>query len=211
MRTDSVLASIFVLLSLCETGCTLGQGSGEVTSDLLRVDQCWDGTYDMRPDFFAGAPYRKSFHIRIQRGADHEEASDGIAILVDDVDYVRANLGLPLEVGLAAGVTPTGVPLEPDPDPPRVHIASYFHNTCRDQESTLHAVRGTITFEHMFNGDPNETKAAQRQSSAVFDVVVADPRKQPPGGGTIDAHSLSRLTGWFQFYFERGQPAQPFP
>ena len=99
----------------------------------------------------------------------------------------------------------------PNPDPPRVHLASYFHNTCREQISTLHAVRGVIVFEHLFNGDRNEPNAEQRLSSAVFDVVVADPRRQPPGGGPIHEDSLSRLTGWFQFYFERGQPGQPFP
>jgi len=90
-------------------------------------------------------------------------------------------------------------------------LASYFHNTCREQISTLHAVRGVIVFEHLFNGDRNEPNAEQRLSSAVFDVVVADPRRQPPGGGPIHEDSLSRLTGWFQFYFERGQPGQPFP
>ena len=182
-----------------------------MVSERLRVEQCWDSAYDMRPDFFAGATYRDSYQIRIQRGGDRAEVSDGVAILIDDVGYVRSNLGLPLEVGLSPGVTPPGVPLVPNPDPPRVHLASYFHNTCREQISTLHAVRGVIVFEHLFNGDRNEPNAEQRLSSAVFDVVVADPRRQPPGGGPIHEDSLSRLTGWFQFYFERGQPGQPFP
>jgi len=165
----------------------------------------------MKPDFFAGVPYRDSFHIRIQRGSDKSEMSDGIAILVDDIGYVRENLGLPLEVGLSPGVTPPGVPVVSNPDPARVHFASYFHNTCRDHVSTLHAIRGVIAFEHMFNGDPNETNAAERQTTAVFDVMVGDPRKQPPGGGPMDEKHLSRITGWFQFFFERGQPGQPFP
>jgi hypothetical protein len=90
-------------------------------------------------------------------------------------------------------------------------MALYLHNTCREQLSTLYAVRGVITFERLFNGDPNETNADERLTSAVFDVMVVDPRKQPPGGGPIDQEQLSRVTGWFQFYFERGQPGQPFP
>jgi hypothetical protein len=200
-----------VALAACTAGCALGEGSGQVVSDRLRLDSCWDGPYDMQPDFFAGVPYRDSFQIRIQRGGDQVEMSDGLAILVDDVNYVRSALGVPLEVGLSPEVSPPGVPVLPDPNPPQVHMALYLHNTCREHVSTLHAVRGVITFEHLFNGDPNETNAGERLSSAVFDVMVVDPRKQPAGGGPIAEGELSRLTGWFQFYFERGQPSQPFP
>lgn len=206
------LAAWLAAFATCaSSGCALGEGSGEVVSDRLRVDSCWDGPYDMQPDFFAGAPYRDSFQIRIQRGADLQEMSDGLSILVDDVHYVRGVLGVPLQVGLSPGVSPPGVPVQPDPNPPPVHMALYLHNTCREQLSTLYAVRGVITFERLFNGDPNETNADERLTSAVFDVMVVDPRKQPPGGGPIDQEQLSRVTGWFQFYFERGQPGQPFP
>lgn len=194
------------------SGCALGEGSGEVKSDRLRIDQCWEGPYDMQPDFFSGVPYRESFQIRIQRGGDLQEMSDGLSILVKDVHVIRNSmLGVPLEVGLPPEVTPPGVPVQPDPDPPMVHMALYLHNTCHEQLSTLYAVRGVITFEELFNGDPNETKADERLSSGVFDVMVVDPRKQPPGGGPISEEHLSRVTGWFGFYFERGQPGQPFP
>jgi hypothetical protein len=199
------------------SGCALGEGSGEVVSDRLRVDSCWDGAYDLNPDFFAGVPYRNSFQIRVQRGGDLQEMSDGLSILVDDVHWVRGDdgrpslLGVPLEVGLPPEVTPPGVPVQSDADPPLVHMALYLHNTCHEQLSTLYAVRGVITFERLFNGDPNESNADERLSSGVFDVVVVDPRKQPPGGGPIAEEHLSRVTGWFRFYFERGQPGQPFP
>jgi hypothetical protein len=192
--------------------CSLGKGSGEVHSDKLLLANCWDGPYDLGPDFFAGVPYRRTFQIRVQRGGDIQEVSDGVSILVDDVDEVRnGKLGVPLEVGLAPGVTPPGKPIEPTASPPLVHMAIYLHNTCHEQNSALYAVRGVITFEKLFAGDPNETSPEQRLSSAVFDVMVGDPRDEPPGGGGIPEEKLSRVTGWFHFYFQRGQPGQPFP
>jgi len=210
-------AWLAALVASAGSGCALGEGSGEVVSDRLRVDSCWDGTYDLNPDFFAGVPYRDAFQIRIQRGGDLQEMSDGLSILIDDVHWVRGDdgrpslLGVPLEVGLPPEVTPPGVPVQSDADPPLVHMALYLHNTCHEQLSTLYAVRGVITFERLFNGDPNESNADERLSSGVFDVVVVDPRKQPPGGGPIAEEHLSHVTGWFRFYFERGQPGQPFP
>ncbi len=206
-----------VMATALGSGCGLGEGAGEVLSKDLQVDSCWTGAYDMGPDFFSGAPYRNGFQIRIQRGDDLAEASDGLSILVDDVAKIRgdngkpSSLGVPLEVGLPPEVTPPGVPVEPDTDPPAVHMALYLHRTCHHYISTLYAVRGVIVFDHLFNGDPNETNADARLSSGVFDVMVVDPRKQPPGGGPIKEEHLSRVTGWFRFYFERGQPAQPFP
>lgn len=214
IRVGALLA---VLAATSGAGCGLGGGAGEVRSDRLRIDACWDGPYDMEPDFFGGLPFRNTFQMRIQRGPDLQEMSDGLSILVDDVRAIRGDdggggmLGVPLEVGLPPEVTPPGVPVQPDPDPPIVHIALYLHNTCHLHPSTLYAVRGVITFDALFNGDPNETNADERLSSGVFDVMVVDPRKQPPGGGPIAEEHLSRVTGWFRFYFERGQPAQPFP
>lgn len=200
------------LMALIPCGCSLGKGAGEVRSDRLRLENCWDGPYDMGPDFFAGVPYRSSFQIRVQRGGDIEEVSDGVSMLVDDVQAIRRDkLGPPLEVGLAPGVTPPGIPIKPNSSPPMVHMTLYLHNTCHGQNSALYAVHGAVTFQKLFNGDPNETDADERLSSAVFDVMVGDPRDQPPEGGEIPDDKLSRVTGWFRFYFQRGQPGQPFP
>jgi hypothetical protein len=192
--------------------CSLGKGTGEVHSDRLRLGTCWDGSYELQPDFFAGVPYHNSFQIRLQRGGDIQEFSDGVSILVDDVKVIRnSNLGMPLEVGLAPEVRPPGRPITPTESPPMVHLAIYLHNTCHETNSALYAVKGVITFEKLFDGDPNETSAEERLSAAVFDVFVGDPRDEPPEGGEIPEEKLSRVTGWFRFYFQRGQPGQPFP
>jgi len=77
--------------------------------------------------------------------------------------------------------------------------------------SSLPIGNSTITFQHLFNGNPNETDAAERLTQGSFDVVLADPRNICPGGVGPPAACQGHLTGSFNFYFERGRPAQPFP
>ena len=215
--TGSVASAAAVVGAFAAFGCSIGQGAGEVQSDRLRMENCWDGPYNMAPDFFAGVPYRSSFQVRVQRGGDIEEISDGVSILIHDVHEIRGDdgrpslLNIPLDVGLPPGVTPPGVPIVPSSSPPKVSMTLYSHSTCHQTNSALYAVKGVVSFESLFNGDPNETNAEQRLTSAVFDVVVGNPSDQPPEGGPIPQDRLSRVTGWFKFYFERGQPGQPFP
>lgn len=219
MRSGARLTTMLVAILAAGTcsACGVGTGAGEVKSDRLRLADCWDGPFDLGPDFFAGIPYRESFQIRVQRGGEIEEVSDGVSILVNDVHAIRGDggqpslLGIPLEVGLPPEVTPPGVPITATDSPPQVSMAMYLHNTCFQTNSALYAVGGVITFESLFNGDRNETNAEQKLTSAVFDVEMADPRDQPAQGGQVPDELKSRVTGWFRFYFERGQPAQPFP
>ena len=42
--------------------------------------------------------------------------------------------------------------------------------------------------------------------------MVGDPRDATQGAdGTYTLPDQSRVTGYFRFFFQRGQPAQPFP
>src|SRR5262249_16733452 len=105
---------------------------------------------------------------------------------------------------------PPGFPIVADPDPALVHLTLYLHRSCHAQNSALYSVAGTMTFRALFNGDPNETNAAEKLTEAEFtDIVVGDPRDRVAGGETIQ--TLSHIRGNFKFYFQRGQPAQPFP
>jgi hypothetical protein len=70
--------------------------------------------------------------------------------------------------------------------------------------------QSTITFHSLFDGDPNEANAHERLTDAAFDFYFADPRERCPEGGP-PPRCRGHLTGWFNFYFERGRPAQPFP
>jgi hypothetical protein len=69
----------------------------------------------------------------------------------------------------------------------------------------------TIVFSSLFDGNAAETNAQQRLTDATFDLYFADPRETCPGGLGPPPRCRGHLQGFFRFYFERGQPAQPFP
>jgi hypothetical protein len=204
------------LASLVSMGCSLGQGEGEVKSNALVAKDCWFDAYDLRPDFFAAVPYRETLQLRVQRGTDLQEVSDGLAVFVEDVERIRKDLlDVPLDVTLSPGVLPPGAtfPSPPPEDQPAMHMALYLQRSCHNQNIILYAVGGTITFRSLFSGDPNEAEAAEKYTDAEFDVWMGDPRDAPVGAkaNEIPKDLQSRVTGFFRFYFERGQPGQPFP
>lgn len=86
-----------------------------------------------------------------------------------------------------------------------------------NQTVTVPTGTSTITFQHVFDaslaggGDPGSLTAEQRLIQATFDVTLADPRDMCPGALGPPAPCRGHLTGSFQFYFERGKPAQAFP
>jgi hypothetical protein len=213
LRTAASIATLSATAALAASCVSVGEGEGFIESERLNAPECWDSSYDLAPDFFAAEPFRDSIQIRVQRGSDLKEVSDGVTILVTSIEGVRARLGEPLEVGLPQGVSPPGVPVGCDgaPCPQRlVNLALYLHQSCHNQNMVLYATEGTITFEELFSGDPNEDDAAEKLTVARFDVLVGDPRVL--ANPDIDPATVqSRLTGYFRFFFQRGQPAQPFP
>jgi hypothetical protein len=197
-------------------GCTTGVGSGEVTSERLYIKNCCNGPFDLQPDFFASDPFDDTQTIRIQRGDRYAEVSDGISILVNGVEAIRGDdggpgqLGQDLSVGLPVGVSPPGVPIVFNPDPPPVNIALFLNDSCHAQNVTIYAIEGTISFTSLFSGDVNEKNADARLTEGSFDALFADPRELTPNDPP-DPKLVSRVTGNFRFFFQRGQPAQPFP
>ena len=189
-------------------GCTVGQGEGWVKSDLLYAADCWDGAFDLGPDFFAAVPFRDTVQFRVQRGSDLAEVSDGVSLLVNDVTPIReAQLGQRIPVGLPPRIYSAA----PTEKPPPVSLALFLQFSCHNQNTVLYATSGSIVFDELFNGDPNETSAAEKLTVARFDVEVADPRDADPASGDFPPGAVSRLRGYFRFFFERGQPGQPFP
>ena len=228
-RQQFLSTSMAALLLAGATGCSLGQGTGEVKSDSLYAADCWlNEPYNLQPDFFAGIPYRNTLQIRVQRGNDLQEVSDGLAILIDDVELIRTELlGQDLCVTLPIGVeTPGGEPVSSATDPLDpvlnavcgdrflIHASLYLQSSCHNQNSVLYAVAGTMNFEALFSNDPQEQDAAEKFTKVgSFTLQMGDPRDAPAGGKATDipADKLSTVTGNFNFYFERGQPGQPFP
>jgi hypothetical protein len=191
------------------TGCTVGDGTGEVKADRLFLQGCWNGSFDLQPDFFAANPYRgESLQIRVQRGDNNQEASDGLTVLVNDIAAVKAQLGMPIPVGVPAGVAPPGQPVSGEPGP-LVSLSLYLHQTCHEQNSATYSVSGDITFKSIFSGDPNEEDSDARLTDASFNVQFADPRDLVTAEDPAEVTS-SDVTGKFKFFFQRGQPAQPF-
>lgn len=199
-------------LLLLASGCALGQGEGQIESDNLVVPTCWSGAYQMNPDFFAAVPYRDEMQIRVQRGSDLVEVSDGLALLINDVPAVRnAKLGEPLQVGLAPQLKNEIAPNLPVEEPDPVSLALYLQFSCHNQNVVLYGIGGSIVFNELFSGDPNESVGAEKLTDATLDVVVADPRDAAAGTLDIPEEKTSRLQGFFRFHFQRGQPSQPFP
>jgi hypothetical protein len=194
------------------TACSQGVGEGSVKSDTLYVRNCWNGPFDLGPTFFGANPFSSDvIAIRVQRGDDNQEVSDGLTVMVNDVQNIRdSELGHTLDVGLPPGVTPPGIPLQANPNPPAVSLTLYLQNTCHLQNGTIYSTQGKITFQHLFSGNLNETNSDDRLTDASFDATFADPRDMA-SDHTFSIDVTSHVTGWFKFYFQRGQPAQPFP
>jgi hypothetical protein len=202
-----------VVTLLGAVGCTVGDGYGDVKTSEgghLYVSGCWNGPFDLKPDFFAANPYRnEALFIRVQRGDNNEEASDGLIVTVSDLDAVKeavkAKQAIP--VGLPNGVAPPGQPLTGKP-PALISLSLYLHQTCHEQNSAVYSVGGDITFKSIFSGDPNEEDSDARLTDASFNVTFADPRDLVDA--TDAAAVSSEIQGNFHFFFQRGQPAQPF-
>ncbi len=196
-----------LLLSL---GCTVGEGEGFVKSDRLFVEDCWSGAFDLGPDFFGANSFRgDALLLRVQRGDNIEELSDGLTVVINDLPTQRARVGQSIAVGLPPGVSPPGVPIVFDEDPPPVSLALYLHDSCHAQNGTVYSTDGSITFASIWSGDPNEEESDERLTEATFDATFADPRLLV-GESAGDESVQSRVTGYFRFFFQRGQPAQPF-
>ena len=248
-------------------GCTVGSGTGSVSGDLFVTD-CWAGSYNLNPDFFAATPNPNddTLFIRIQRGSDYLNFSDGVSILVTHVSEVanaiKSSGPQQLAISLPPAVVPPGVPITPTANPATVQFALYMQGSCRPETPGLYAMdtvttngatassspdagaaaslcnaetltiagqcgvtpvpvvpTGTswISFSHLFDaslaegGDPGSLSADQRNIQATFDVLLADPRDECSGGLGPPPPCRGHLTGSFQFYFERGKPAQAFP
>lgn len=235
--TAKVLPKYAALLSAVGalTGCTIvGEGEGQVRSDRLYAIDCWDDAFELRPDFFAAVPFDDTMTIRIQRGNDLQEFSDGLVLTIDGVSDIRPRectlnaacasgvcgadgmcqaqdqRGQAVRVGLPPQLAMELAPEQPV-EPAPVSLSLFLNFSCRNTNTTLYAVDGTIVFDELFSNDPNESDGSEKLTEATFDVTIADPRDAPAGTLDIPPERTSHLSGDFSFVFQRGQPGQPFP
>ncbi|MDX2054946.1 MAG: hypothetical protein SFV15_21265 [Polyangiaceae bacterium] len=199
-----------VVVAALAIGCTTGQGEGEVHSDQLLMTGCWNGPFDLEPTFFSAQGFdEKSLMIRVQRGDDIAEFSDGLQLVVYDLPRARAALGQDLPVGLPNGVTPPGAARMLG-ETPLVSLALSLHSSCRGSNGAVYSISGSVQFTKLFSGDPNEKDADERLTAGSFVADFADPRELVADPESAGAR-ISSVRGRFEFFFQRGQPAQPFP
>ena len=220
LRDQCVVRGLIFCITVAGTlasACTQGAGEGYVQSvpgTNLYVRDCWNGAFSLEPTFFGANPFsQNAMAIRVQRGDDNQEVSDGLSVMINDVQTLRQpdHLNQPQQVGLPAGVSPPGMPLMLKTDPPSISLTLYLHDSCHIQNGAVYSIGGTITFTNLFSGNPNETNSDNRLTDAYFDdIQFADPRDMSTDYKFSDAVT-SHVKGAFKFYFQRGQPAQPFP
>jgi hypothetical protein len=186
--------------------CSVGEGTGAATGHVVFPECRLDNpNYDLRPDFFVADfvddPRNvtdtrwRMLDLRMQRGSYGEGSSDGIAMIVRDVDAIaRTQIDVPLVVGpgqavemtLFLGQTcPSGLPR-----------GDFF-----TVPAILEAARGTIVFHAIYapDVDPN----ASRLAADFTDVHFEDAESPTTRFGV--------LSGNFSFFYQRGRPAQHFP
>lgn len=197
--------------------CSLGSGTGSC-SGTLNLPDCWQGPYDLHPDFFAAVPSSNgSMQIRIQHGDDNETFSDGLLILIDDGGEVRGDptssgasrpslLGKSLVVTLPAGVTPPGVPITPRPTPSIVHATLYLDATCRTQNDALYAIDScTNTSATLTCPAPSATPPGDAGGEAGMDGSA------PAEAGASEAGAEAGSTGDAASPGERGEAGTSSP
>jgi hypothetical protein len=70
--------------------------------------------------------------------------------------------------------------------------------------------KSLISFGALYNGQ-FDASASDRRIQGCFDVYLADPREGSPTGVGPPPPCRGHLRGRFDFFFERGRPAQAFP
>lgn len=225
MRRALSFAAIATVLVAVSPGCSQGEGDGHI-SGTLNVPNCWSGAFDLAPDFFAANPYREGLQIRIQSGSDFETYSDGVSILVYDIGKIRPDpssnspgkYGQPIPVELPPEVTPPGVPIRPQPDPPLVAMTVYLQKSCRTQDVTLQAVEevtlpndGSCTANAVMGADPTQGCAPDKESPAGLGSGKSLITFTHVANGKLDEPTAAeRLTaGCFDVYLADPRDAPP--
>jgi hypothetical protein len=195
------IAAIGCVLWACSVGQGTGSAHGAVRIPNCRLD---NPSYELRPSFFVAdfvedprttsGLSRRIVQMRIQRGSYSEQASDGINVLVRDVDAIAAELGTAIPVGTDQPVSmtlylgescPAGLP-----------EGDYF-----TLPTFLSATSGTITFDSIYA--PDVAPDALQISAHFVDVRFED--------AVSPATRFAHLDGEFAFFYQRGRPAQHFP
>ncbi len=193
-------------------------GAGDAGADAGTDYGC--DNYDLLPNFFAAIPSQNTLQMRIQRGTDITELSDGLALLITDVAEIRAALKARRDAAMAAGatedealetafvdvpvalppgVTTSGAPVSPEPPCDAavklctvtpVAMSLYLQKSCHNQNTMLYAVSGFVRFNSLFSGDPTEPSAAEKLTYVSHFDITVGDPRDAPPGIPIGPDSI---------------------
>jgi hypothetical protein len=203
---NNLLASIpgLVLAAACSTGA----GDGGVWGS-LELPECGveTSTFDMDVSFFGADYFENTLTIRLQRTGQDPTFTDGVVLLVRDVEAAEETGGAEqrvvteptIEEFLASGPD-AGLPATTASSPARVTL--YLNETCPGNHLAFTDGAGTLVLEKVYV--PGE----QKRIRGSFRLEFVDPRQWDPDLGTAP---YADLEGEFDFNYTRGKPAQTYP
>ena len=88
-----------VALTPCLGACANGEGEGEASGPVSAPECGIDDTaWELRPNFFVQDPWENTAVIRVQRGSNYQDLSNGLVISISDVEEVRGSFGTPIDL-----------------------------------------------------------------------------------------------------------------
>lgn len=181
-----------VLAAFVSAACSVGHGTGELDGTLSIAGCRREGPYSLAPDAFFAQTAEHLLSIRVQRGGNLEVYSDGVSVLVRDAALLkREHLGSAID--LATGGAP------------EVEATAFFNETCPSERTKipvlLKAMSGTIRFDAIYA--PRVDEGEVRIRAELENVRFVDTERPD--------ERWAELSGFFDFLYVRGSPAQHFP
>jgi hypothetical protein len=227
------------VLAFAAHGCSVGAGTGEVTGTAQLAGCFPEGAYVLAPNAFFAQATEQLLTLRVQRGSEIENESDGVAVSVrDSTEIAERWLGrdIPLRVvprattwydgGSEADAGGVRDAATTDVDAGASASGAASSDAAVDAASAADAPIVDVTAYFNETCPPGRTKSPmvlQAVSGTIrFDAIYAPEKSRGKVRilGTItgarfarngDADSYAQLDGSFDFLYVRGRPAQRFP
>ncbi|MDD5308415.1 MAG: hypothetical protein PHU25_13925 [Deltaproteobacteria bacterium] len=204
MRTSILIIPVVVALAACSTGAGDGEVRGSVSlpdCGLARTD------WNMGVDFFAASYYENTLAIRLQNTGQDQAFSDGLLIMVRDVEFVSKRLGEKLTITVEPDIDTfvdagpdAGIPVTTHGSPARATL--YLNDSCPGNHYGFTDGEGELTLDSIYVPDE------EKRVAGSFKLRFVDPRSWK---SSDDIGPHAELEGDFDFNYARGSPAQTFP
>jgi hypothetical protein len=208
MVTRAQIGLLALVLTALAVGCSTGAGDGKVWGSLY-LPSCGvvEDDWNMGIDFFAADYFDNTLKIRIQDGGQDQGFSDGVMIMVRDVELFAGAAGQAFDIVVEPDIDDfleqgpeIGYPETTWDSPARVTL--YLNETCPGNTFAFTDGYGSIAFDSIYV--PDESK----RIAGHFHLWFIDPREWVEPG---EVGAQAELFGEFDFNYNRGKPAQTFP